>query len=107
MKAINEIRTFLLPVKVQRRQYLADEYHHGGEHRVQWWDGGKNITAEPFKTYTCLLTHMRLDSETKLPMRDLLLPQQQGDELPQRRRRKDCEHHAAATTAGIRDAATS
>ena len=103
MKAINEIRTFFLPVKVQRRQYLADEYHHGGEHRVQWGEGGKKYTAEPYKTYTCL----RLDSETKLPMRDLLLPQQQGDELPQQRRRKDCEHHAAATTAGIRDAATS
>ena len=61
----------------------------------------------PKKTYTCLLTHMRLDSETKLPMKDLLLLQQQGDELPQRRGRKDCEHHAAATTAGIRDAAKS
>ena len=81
---------------------------------MQWWGetGINNTTVpigwstEPHQTYPCRHAS-HLDSETKLPMRDPVLPQQQGDESLQQRGRKDCEHHAPATTAGNRDAAPS
>ena len=40
-------------------------------------------------------------------MRGVLLAQQQGDESPQQRGRKECEQRVAAAKAGFRDAATS